>query len=108
MDKTTIKSLLSGTSPRLILEGSFSEISVELQDMRDLILGVIDHFGDFVYLSEPTADVQNTIKEDFESWLDLFAEGLVDVRPFVKSALSKNPDITIGELIRLVSDKFIE
>ena len=107
MDRSILFSILNGESPRKLFEGAFSDISIDLQDQQESLLNMINKYGDFVYLANTLTDVQDVIKNDFNSWIAEMDQFGIKAEEFVKSYVSKHPDVTIGKLIVAVSSTLL-
>ena len=103
---TQTKMLLNGAPVRLVTEGAFSEIMVELSEELEALIDHIIRVGDF-QVGNSLNPAYTQIKTEFEALLSHLEQYKLNASQFVDETLKKNPNITYAEILGLIREKFL-
>lgn len=98
--------ILSGYPVRKVLEGTFSDIHIELTDRFDDLLRKVEKAGNPQVGNVLNPD-QSAIKIDFDDIISLLDEYNMGAKQFVDDATKKNPNITYAEIIAALKEQFL-
>ena len=104
--RQTTKMILNGASKRILLEGVFSDIQIELSEELEALEDKVTRYGDFEIGNNINPHFSE-IKLDFEKFITNLDKYQLQAGQFVENYLKENPNTSWLEMCNLLREKFL-